>query len=1845
MNVIVSLFLILSPADSTYFYGYFAGQSIGYKDTTIFDFDAGVALSVRMCNGLVIDTENIIPLSSFNLQQEEGYVKGAFFKYKAGVEQTQSQGQGIIPTIEVPMTFPKSLSFLGEGGRLDINGQQDVTLEGTSHYASNTPYGDNTNKSFDPHLDQNLNVRLMGTVGSKLSVSLDYNGKRENSSDNKIKLTYRGGEDEVVQLIEAGDTKLSLPSTRFASFPGGSKSGLFGIRGEFNFAGLKIQAVASREKGEQAEGTVTGGATRDTVLLYDRDYAKGKFFYLQDSDSIVHIDVFLHDNLGAQGSQSDEIYRAVFYYYDPVTFTFDSAYREESQCRLLNEQEDYIFHYDSKILEMKNQVTDGSILGVHYITASGREVGYVSSSTDSTNILRVVRPSRYMTDANNLVDKQDTLLYRVFNNELKYIYDFGETHVSPEDVELRILRDSLGTDEWVEGEGGKTYLHLLGLDQNNDGKIDPYININGKVYTVFDGLNGYIIFPYALPFISDSLNDPDSIIYTKPMLRENEGMKYKLVFVIKKKTSVIHLNQMNIIEGSERVTYNGQVLQKGTQYTIDYQSGIVTLIDTSILNDPNAQVNVTYDYAPFLIAKPKSVYGVRMDYNIGDNFTAGASLFGRSESNIDRKPRLGSEPTRSFLTETDLTFKQDMAFLSNLLNKLRFGKSDALSNIKLQGEIARSAPNLNTNGYAYLEDMEQSKREDELPVDYLRWKIGSRPVLTNGQYADTGNLASSLIWFTRSDLFSNGDIYENLTEDEKRQPASVLLLDIKPHNSDTASYASLSTLLNDAGTDESDMEYLEVIIKGDSGKFHIDIGPDVSEDAIWRDRQGTVKGFHNNSTNIDSIDTEDKNHDNIFEAKDEDTGLDGVFGSDGSWGAGSSDDGNDDYTAYNSKTGNYSGVDGTEKNGRFDTEELKADLILDTMNSYFEYTIDLSNLNDTNLVSVNAKGFKHYLIPLKNPYFYRKFGNPDFENIRVSRMWIDGIDKESEFYIADMSIVGNKWQNIGVFTTDSLNPVDTTIEKIGVYTVGVRNNSAYTTPQGVYVERDPLTGKLQEEHSLAFKYSNIQPGHYGVVRYYTLQNQDFLSYRKIEVFVRPNPAISPPYPELALRFGDTLNYYEYRIKFTTNEWKKVDIDMDSLAQFKKSVSDTAQLGIGKFYTNGTTGIMGNPNFTAVRDYSIVLINDTTSALGGEVWIDELRLAAPRNDPGTAYRFSTELSLSDIAKFDYTREYLSENFKPLVGAGRRDRSVSDNFSASANFGKFLPPKWGLNLATSYQRSNQLSYPKYETGTDVLLNEKQKQKEITKSSNRSYRLNVGLSTTGSRVINILLVPFSFSASRAKGLSLSPTSFRNTYTDAANASYNYNPKFDFKVLGITFKPLPTNISSGASFSHSDNLSRNYTSGSITHDTSKTLTYRYGVQYGLFKNFTTSYSRSTSRDLFWGNQKWGTESGMQESFSTGYSLNVFGIISPSASFTGRYNEQSTRQMQVDSSMHIMNVSNSGNISLGSQIGLKKMLNAVASLRQESQDTAPKTPWNYLLLQLHNLTNLFGDPRVTYSINRTSSYRTLEKRPSRSYRLGIDDVTGSEMLDPAQVQKTPSNNFQVQGALTFPFLNLNYRYGYVDSRNYTYTSAAWSRNRTWPSLTGNLTGVLNKFFKSSKFMSNPSLSFTYTVSEQQSGIIGDSLKQVSTTRNLMPQFNVNFFRKINLSSNFNWNKSSSESQRGVPQTTTSEDRSVNSSLSYSFSSPSGIKLPFGRIHIRNQATISISNTYTKSLQNRKDGTTGEVTPLKDMDMLSFVLTIAYNFSRDINGSLSFRKTSNNNNQNGSKTSDTSLSANATFTF
>jgi len=1831
-SIILALQLILSYGqfdDPLYLY---LKNSYGVAESVFVDENLVYFGKYKGSDEIVVDS--VIPYDRFKLLKSREIIYLGLLKRQSEISENTSRsslGRGVIPTIQIPVYMPPSFSFLGkEGAKIDIDGTQSVNLR----FEKNTTHdplsylGVRTSSYFNPQLEQQLRLNLNATIGSKLSINIDHDSERQDETKNKVVVRFQGEEDDVVKLIELGDTRVSLPSTRFASFPGQTKEGLFGFNSQFQFGPVKVQAIATREKGESQTTTLSRGAVQDSLLLYGKDFEKFRFFYIPEAESIVSIQVFVDEQRGIQPGKTIPGF-AYYYGFNTQmgTYSPDTALKEYGNFKALTSGVDFIYYPDSKILELATKAGENYVVAVSYVTASGRRVGVMADTM--LDSLRLVKPSTYPLYLDSLFTRSDTLKAQLWNTMLVNIYDLRASYISPENIDIQIGRDSSGVIVW--GENGRSYINILGIDENNDGKVDLVRQIGQRTVDILDLNKGILIFPMTRPFIYDSLSSPDSLIYRKTRLSYNEGTKYVIKVVKRQMSREIYLNQSNILENSEVVRYNGRVLERGKDYTIDYNLGKIIINDENILRDPNARIDVSFDYAPLFSIKDKSLWGTRFELPLASDFKVGGSFMGRSESSPLKRPSIGSEPTRSVVGELDAVLDTKLPFLTDWFNRFSFNKTQSPSTLRIQGEIARSYPNPNTKNFAYIDDMENSKDEINVSFSIFDWKIGSIPLVSQSQEKDTFYLGRKIVWAGVYDMYKRGQIFSNIPSEEKDLPQLVFYLELYPKAPGVPSYLSISSLLSSYGQDFSNYEFLNIIVKGRKGKLIVDVGPDISENAVWRDKAGRIKSY-----NPYVISTEDKNGNGVLD-QGEDTGLDGVSGADSLWTSSSSDDGNDDY--YNPKSSgvrDYSRINGTEGNGRLDTEELLVDGKLSLDNNYYEFVIDLENPSPDIFVGENSEGFRTFLIPLKDTAYAKKFGNPNWGYVRFVRIWFDNIAEPDTIIIAQMKFQGNRYVKSPVMTSDSSHPVASG-ENIFIRSVGHNDDPNYTSPPGIELERDLITGRLEQENSLGLKYENLGPKHFAHATQIKPSPMNFMDYRTVRFFVKPAPGTSTPYPTVYVRLGDSLNYYEYRYKITGPDWQEVIFYIDSLTQIKKFLRDS--ISTPGPHVIGNVVIKGNPSFTQIQSISFGVLNESTDRISGEVWIDEFRVGNPRTDRATAEQFSVDFRLASFLSTNFSFTKMQSNFKPLQGTGTKSNDQLTSYNIRADFGQILPQKWGINLSLLHSKNYSLSLPLYGAYSDLILNKTQQIEQKSTSAIRRTSFNFSKSR-GSRnlFVRYLLEPFGLSGFLNSDTTVGPRNIRNGFSRSLSFRHGISIPWTIKKGKFIINPLPDYSFSG-SISEGRSFYKDLFSNITQKDSSQTFDQSHSISYNPFSFLNLRYDLGKTRDL---QRK--VEINYSEGFNSSLRFTLFSILDPSFNFGTNYRESKDRSYQTIDSILKANITSSTNAGLNLNFNLPNLLTKMSDLLfKDLIDSTGKHVRSPLNKRVRDFSTNLQPIRFSYSISDNYGLYMVSNRPGWKFRFGLDRKTIEDLGQRERFSNSFTRQYSVDWGFRFLMASVNLGGSFNNTTNLVYISKRYTKNATWPRLSVSNVRIDNKYLK--KFLNNWTFSFNYQRNEQESGDFGKlpDNKAISTT--LTPSMNLLFKNGLGLSFNFTRTEQKSTDLRFGERTTKNIDNRLTLSPTYSVSQGKVIKLPVKGIQWKLASSLQLGGNFTWSRGIQASVIGGKETKLRDQTNMSFDLNATYSITRDITGTIGFGYRKYIDNLSKRYNSNTNFSINVNFNF
>ncbi|NJC27742.1 T9SS outer membrane translocon Sov/SprA [Neolewinella antarctica] len=345
---------------------------------------------------------------------------------------------------------------------------------------------------------------------------------------------------------------------------------------------------------------------------------------------------------------------------------------------------------------------------------------------------------------------------------MKNVYSIGAYQVNQEDFRLDIQYEDPGegfkrflpvpvrpTLNAVDPVPGVPLIRALNLDRLNtqndpipDGIFDfvPGITI--------DPTSGRIYFPVLEPFGSDlaerlAPEDRARFVYQElydSTIFQAREFPEKNRFAIRGSyksavQSEISLGAFNIPPGSVRVTAGGALLVEGRDYSVDYSTGRVRILNDALLTS-GVPIDVSFEDNTIFSLQTKTMIGLRADYEVNSNLSVGGTYMKLFERPFTQKVNLGEDPINNTIYGLDATFQRESGFLTRMVDKLPFYSTTAPSSISLTAETAWLRPGHSNainnsrndkSGIVYLDDFEGTASPIDLMVPVQRWYLSSIP--------------------------------------------------------------------------------------------------------------------------------------------------------------------------------------------------------------------------------------------------------------------------------------------------------------------------------------------------------------------------------------------------------------------------------------------------------------------------------------------------------------------------------------------------------------------------------------------------------------------------------------------------------------------------------------------------------------------------------------------------------------------------------------------------------------------------------------------------------------------------------------------------------------------------------------------------------------------------------------------------------------------------------------------------------------------------------------------------------------------------------------------------------------
>ncbi len=727
----------------------------------------------------------------------------------------------LLPPFQIKNKLFESI-FGGNTIELVPKGSLSASLGAMYQYIENPQISEENRGNWSLDFQQRIQVSMSGKIGTRLPLNFSYDTQSLFDFENIFKINYQGKEDDIIKDIKLGNVAMQVNNSLITGSQSlfGAKLDLqFGrltISTVFSQQKSQTQSVSTEGGGTMNEFEFK--ATEYELLKHfflaqyffkNYDEALEKYPFINSEINITKIEVWVTNrasgvenarniialsdlgenhvdknpppnndsntklDIDKMGNLLRDRTQAT-QELDKLGFKNANDYIQLENARKLDDRE-FTFHEKLGYISLNRNLSDNDILAVAFQYSYRGKIYQVGEfSTDGVEasdnlIVKLLK--------GNVIDTK----HHTWDLMMKNIYSLNTYDLQKEDFILNILYEDakigMPINYFTEGRlKDKALLQVFNFDRlskNGEANSDGYFDFEPNI--TISAQNGKIIFTSVHPFgkyLEDKFRDKDIAqryvfkeLYS--LTKSQAEQKSKLnKFIIKGKyksssSSGISVGAMNVPRGSVKVTSMGRTLVEGSDYIVDYQMGIVKIINESIIAS-KAPVDVSLENNSAFGIQNKSFMGVNLAYKFSDDLLLEGTIMNLSERPLTQKMSYGQEYINNTIVGLNGKYSSELPILTDIANMFTFNELKASSKLFVNGEWAYFIPG--TNGAIderiHIDDFEGSQSSLNMK-SYRMWYLASTPGgtgQTDFPQANVQGVASNynrakLAWYTIDPLF------------------------------------------------------------------------------------------------------------------------------------------------------------------------------------------------------------------------------------------------------------------------------------------------------------------------------------------------------------------------------------------------------------------------------------------------------------------------------------------------------------------------------------------------------------------------------------------------------------------------------------------------------------------------------------------------------------------------------------------------------------------------------------------------------------------------------------------------------------------------------------------------------------------------------------------------------------------------------------------------------------------------------------------------------------------------------------------------------------------------------------
>ena len=244
------------------------------RSEVYFDVNSGLYLFRTFVGDIEISTPFVMSETEFmrfSAQQE----RARFWRERDTGERASNEDR--FSLTDMRFTIGAADRVFGPGGvQVRTQGSTELIFGITHRRIDNPSIAERQRRSTTPDFSQNIQLNVNARVGTRVNFNMNYNTQAAFAFDQRaIRLAYQGEEDDIVQLLEAGNVSMRTSNSLIS---GGTS--LFGVRSDLQFGRLTVSAVASQQQTQARRVSTRGGVQTTAFDIRADEFDQNRHFFL-----------------------------------------------------------------------------------------------------------------------------------------------------------------------------------------------------------------------------------------------------------------------------------------------------------------------------------------------------------------------------------------------------------------------------------------------------------------------------------------------------------------------------------------------------------------------------------------------------------------------------------------------------------------------------------------------------------------------------------------------------------------------------------------------------------------------------------------------------------------------------------------------------------------------------------------------------------------------------------------------------------------------------------------------------------------------------------------------------------------------------------------------------------------------------------------------------------------------------------------------------------------------------------------------------------------------------------------------------------------------------------------------------------------------------------------------------------------------------------------------------------------------------------------------------------------------------------------------------------------------------